>query len=193
MDASSVLALRIFAGVVIVAGLIGGSVFWLTQRADYNKKRGVENRALIVRDREALQETQQRQSRILTCLSVAKDPQSCLAQVRGATGPGGQQGRRGVPGERGLSVVGARGPRGRDGEDGRSVRGPRGRPGKDGKDGVDGRDGVDGVDGLDAPTAAPVPPPEGTPVAPLIPCGLQPVEAGYRCDDEPQADAAPVP
>jgi hypothetical protein len=188
MQSSTALALRIFVGVLVIVALIAGSWLWLKNRADdradTNRDTGATNRALIVTERRALRTTQERQSRLLMCLVEAKDPQSCLTRVRGATGPGGQQGRRGATGARGLAGVGERGPRGARGPAGRD--GEDGAPGKPGKPGAKGEPGLDGADGLPAPVAAP--PPSATPVAPQIPCGLQPVEYGYRCEGEPIPD-----
>jgi hypothetical protein len=189
MQASTLLAVRIFAVVALVFVAVAGSVVWLMQRADSNKKRGVENRELIVRDRQALRATQEKQSRILMCLSEAKDPQSCLSRVVGATGPGGATGRQGVRGERGLGVIGRRGPRGVPGV---GRRGPRGRPGSAGRDG---KDGAPAPVVPEAPVIVPepLPTPEVAPPPPLVPCALQPAELGYLCAPAPVAVPPPVP
>ena len=123
------LTLRIFAGVVAFAIIVGGALLWALNQSDKAGKTADKVRTTATRNtqinrsqRDRISANTRKINRTLQCLSTAKRPQNCIERIAGVrgSGPAGRMGRRG---ERGLSVVGKRGPKG--------AQGPQGLPGRD--------------------------------------------------------------
>lgn len=144
------LALRIFAGVVVVVAVIAFAVIRADSAGDTAKSNAGDLAALkptVRANRARLATNERKDDQTRRCQISARDVQGCIERVIGHryVGPGGATGATGGMGERGLAGLA-----GKDGKDG-----PEGPAGPAGPQGLQGIAGIQGEPGPTGPKGDP--------------------------------------